>query len=722
MYEGSSDAQAKQMYVWLCLFLACSAAVKGEDVKASLLKLGMKFDPAPPGVNPYLQKFLDVHSRPKVTFAGAADSNTFNLKMTETFDFKPPIRKSPFSSTGEPWPMPYSYHSNKEKVLRLLPEKFSVKVTGHTCNILEKAVERYNKIIARHIIEEQYNFIYNFDERTRELHERAVNVKYEHVTDMSPLQVHVNSDECGYPHVNMNESYILVVNGSECKLEAGEVWGALRGLETFSQILFRKTNTDQIYCKETEIYDQPRFAHRGILIDTSRHFIEKYVIKNVLDGMAYSKLNVLHWHIVDDNSFPYQSQVYPKLSEQGAYHQTLVYSLDDIRELVEYARLRGIRVVPEFDTPGHTFAWFGYPELKSTCYQRNGQPVQGPIGPIDPTNNVTYSFMSNLFAEIYDVFPDEFVHLGGDELHTDCWATNPSIVHYLQEHANIPAFEARTNAQLYVNKAIGYYFSRLIKTLEATAAEKTTTRHFLMWEDVLKNTKEVPAGSILQVWSGRQTNVLNLNQQGYRALYSSCWYLDNHRPYPMWQEYYQCEPSPYTNDADEKDKLLGGEACLWAEFITSDTLMTTMWPNAFAPAERLWSPRNVRDFELAKERIQEQRCRFIYRGLPTGHISGPDYCLQYKEGPLGGPDGINEDDSATGVYKEPNVVIVRGQADDRDTGFAFNESPSGKTDISLNIISDFSAYLPMANMGLTLSGVGLVVLVTRNFYRRRRMC
>lgn len=109
--------------------------------------------------------------------------------------------------------------------------------------------------------------------------------------------------------------------------------------------------------------------HRGLLLDTSRHFIPVDDILLILDGMSYNKLNVFHWHIVDDNSFPYESNVFPKLSLKGSYHPTMIYSASNIRKIIDYARIRGIRVIPEFDTPAHTTSWGqGHPELLTKCY------------------------------------------------------------------------------------------------------------------------------------------------------------------------------------------------------------------------------------------------------------------------------------------------------------------------------------------------------------------
>ncbi|CAG2212130.1 HEXA_B [Mytilus edulis] len=360
----------------------------------------------------------------------------------------------------------------------------------------------------------------------------------------------------------------------------------------------------------------------------------KDVIFDVLEAMAMNKMNVLHWHIVDDQSFPYHSKVYPDLSQKGAYHPSFVYSHEDIAEIIDYARLRGIRVMPEFDTPGHTYSWgLSRPDLLTQCYQ-GAHPVNGYLGPMDPSKNETYRFLKNFFNEVMHVFKDQYLHLGGDEVPMTCWSSNPDVLKLLNQldgKPDQPINLQNNDPYMYsyeIRKVLEYYEKRLTTDLKSIGNKRPNGVRFVMWQEIMNNNVQLPNDTIIQIWQGDMGDVQRAIDMGYNVVYSTCWYLDLIEYGVKWPKYYNCDPvdTSFGYQINEK-KVLGGEACIWAEYLDNENLMTTLWPRASAPAERLWSNKEVRDVEAAGKRLTEHRCRMLSRGLQVGMISGPDYCL-----------------------------------------------------------------------------------------------
>lgn len=157
-------------------------------------------------VNKFQNKFLDVHNQPVVNLNQKFADLTFDLSVDRRFVFKPPIHKAPFSSVGEPWPLPRFYRYDRDTVLKLKKSTFKIEVLNKTCDILQEAIKRYKNIIDNYIIEEQYDFTYNFNENTFNVHKKQEEAKYNHVTTMADLEIYVAEEDCGYPHLDMKES------------------------------------------------------------------------------------------------------------------------------------------------------------------------------------------------------------------------------------------------------------------------------------------------------------------------------------------------------------------------------------------------------------------------------------------------------------------------------------------------------------------------------------
>lgn len=324
--------------------------------------------------------------------------------------------------------------------------------------------------------------------------------------------------------------------------------------------------------------------------------------------MSYNKLNVFHWHIVDDHSFPYESKVFPELSARGAFHPSMTYTQKQISHVIEYARLRGIRTIAEFDTPGHTRSWgISHPEILTACEGI----YAGKMGPMDPTKNTTYDFMQKLLAEVVEVFPDTYVHLGGDEVGFECWESNAGIIAYMAEN-NITKFETLEEK----------YIQRIVDMTTALNHKP------IVWQEVFVNGVRLGPGTIVHIWDGDTSDLLHkVTQKGLPALVSTCWYLDHLANGGDWRKFYICDPHDFPGNETQKQLVAGGEACMWAEAVDNSNILQRVWPRAAAPAEKLWSQGNVKDLAEASRRIEEHTCRMKARGLPAQPPNGAGFCI-----------------------------------------------------------------------------------------------
>src|SRR5580692_8873372 len=242
--------------------------------------------------------------------------------------------------------------------------------------------------------------------------QKAVRRMGELVPDGSPATLIIQCEHASAPvqQLGEDESYRLEVTPKQAHLSAANPLGVLRGLETFRQLVV----SGEI--PAVDIQDRPRFPWRGLHLDVARHWMPVEVVKRNLDGMAAVKLNVFHWHLSDDQGFRVESKRFPKLQQQGSDGN--FYTQAEIRDIVAYARERGIRVVPEFDIPGHSLSWLvGYPELAAAAGPFEIGRHFGVFDPVlDPTRDETYTFLDGFIGEMAALFPDPFFHVGGDEV------------------------------------------------------------------------------------------------------------------------------------------------------------------------------------------------------------------------------------------------------------------------------------------------------------------
>jgi hexosaminidase len=371
-----------------------------------------------------------------------------------------------------------------------------------------------------------------------------------------------------------DESYRLTITSDGIALQAVTDIGALRGLETFLQLL--TLDERGVTVPEIAIYDEPRFPWRGLMIDSSRHFMPVGMVKRNLDGMAAVKLNVLHWHLVDDQGFRVECLAWPKLHEQASDGN--YYSRAQIRDVIDYAADRGIRVVPEFDLPGHGTAWLtAYPELGSAPgpYEiERGWGIYDPT--VNPIIDKTYEFLDAFFAEMSGLFNDEFMHIGGDENNGKHWLANPEIVAHMDEHG----YDDVLALQRYFNERVLEIFTRYGKRMVG-------------WDEVFQ--EGLPKNVVIQSWRGRES-LFESARLGYSGILSNGYYIDLIQPTDF---HYLNDPLPADSELtpEEAARILGGEATMWAEYVSPETVDSRIWPRTAAIAERFWSPGRLRDLE-----------------------------------------------------------------------------------------------------------------------------
>ena len=385
-----------------------------------------------------------------------------------------------------------------------------------------------------------------------------------------------------YPSLGEDESYQLDVAPDGARLKAATVAGALHGLETFAQLVV--PGAEGFHVPAIHIEDRPRFPWRGLMLDVSRHWMPLEVVERNLDAMAAVKLNVFHWHLSDDQGFRAESRRFPRLQQLGSDGN--FYTQADIRHVVAYARDRGIRVVPEFDMPGHTNSWLvGYPELASAPGPYSIGRTWGVYdGALDPTREETYDLLDAFLEEMTQIFPDPYFHIGGDEVNGKQWSQSSSIQAFAKEHN----LEDPRDLQVYFDQRIQKLLQKYGKIMVG-------------WDEVLH--PDLPADTVVQSWRG-QASLAEAASQGYRGILSAGYYLDHLSPASY---HYGIDPLADTAQKlapEQASRILGGEACMWAEYVDAETVDSRIWPRAAAIAERLWSPKETTDVDSMYARME----------------------------------------------------------------------------------------------------------------------
>jgi hexosaminidase len=420
----------------------------------------------------------------------------------------------------------------------------------------------------------------------------------------APLIIDVDGPGQTIQSLDEDESYSLTVTAKDARIHAATVVGAMRALATLSQLVQNNgKKTPVLFALKIE--DSPRFRWRGLMIDTGRHFEPVEVIKRNLDAMAAVKLNVFHWHLSEDQGFRIQSRIYPQLTGKGS--DGLFYTQDQAREIIAYARARGIRVIPEFDMPGHTRSWFvGYPLLASGP---GPYTIRREFGiddaAMDPTRESTYQFLDKFLGEMAALFPDPYMHVGGDESNGKQWSANPRIRAFMSAH------HLKDNAALQT-----YFESRVLEIL--TRHHK----HMIGWDEILN--PALPKDAIIQSWRGPE-GLAAAARAGHQVILSQPYYLDGMK---SAKEHYQSDPIPPNSGLtpEEQALILGGETCMWNEQVNQLSIDSRIWPRSAAIAERLWSPQSVDNVDDMYRRLWVESARLGNLGLT--HVSHVNTALR----------------------------------------------------------------------------------------------
>lgn len=456
-------------------------------------------------------------------------------------------------------------------------------------------------------------FLRRLDGRTGIFFEQGFIAK---LNEVPAAELQINCTKSGKIALYEDESYHLDISQNKITLNATSDLGALHGLETLLQLV--QNNSTSFYFPASQISDFPRFTWRGLMIDAARHFQPVDVIKRNIDALAAMKMNVFHWHLVDDQGWRIEMKKHPKLIELAS--DGMYYTQEEIKNIVKYADERGILIVPEIDVPGHGSAILtAYPEIGSKVTTLNGgtseKNIQGTaiatygiernagiFSPtLDPSNPKTYQLLSEFFDEVCPLFPGSYFHIGGDENEGKDWDANPKIQEFKKKN------------KLATNHELQTYF-----TMQLVPMLKKHGKQLMGWEEIL--TKNMSKEAIIHSWRGPNEGVIagqslvDAVKKGYKTVLSNGYYID--LMYPV-ESHYLNDPMPKGADlsAEEKARILGGEATMWTELATPTTIDSRVWPRTAAIAERLWSAETVTDVANMRKRLDVVSFRLEELGL-----------------------------------------------------------------------------------------------------------
>jgi hexosaminidase len=435
------------------------------------------------------------------------------------------------------------------------------------------------------------------------------------------------------------EGYELTVAPDSVIIRAPTAAGLFYGSQTLLQLLppeiFSSNVTESVAWQApcVHIKDWPRFKWRGLMLDVARHFYSKAEVERYLDNMALHKLNMFHWHLVDDQGWRIEIKEYPKLTEVSAWRSSIgfglkkedsiaygkdgryggFYTQDDIREIVAYAAARHITIVPEIEMPGHSLAALAaYPQFGTG----NGpftMPTEGGINPgiYSPAKDETFQFLDDVLKEVFQLFPGKYVHIGGDEVPPDPWK-NDAACQALMKREGL-----KTSDELE-----SWFVRRIEKFINANG------KTLIGWSEIARG--GLAKNAVIMDWIGGGAEAA---ADGHDVAMSPAEptdysYFDHYQSQDTHHEpkaiggflplerVYQFEPIPASLDPKLQFHILGAQGNLWTEYIANIAYLDYMtYPRACAMAEVTWSPKEGRNWESFNTRLQTHLKRLDYVGV-----------------------------------------------------------------------------------------------------------
>jgi hexosaminidase len=517
---------------------------------------------------------------------------------------------SAYEARQKVWPAcQVELYSEASIVLRTVsPQGFVFSYTGHVDPILQAAEYRFLQSLSNVVPKDTSGYPFNPDNKV--------------LWPLVGIRINVLTSDTDLRH-GIDESYELEVrpvidNDDHILLQSPTVYGTLHGLQTLLQLLEFGWLDDSTTAQEglptylirdtpLKIIDAPLYPFRGLMIDTARHYLPVDLILTNLVVMAMNKLNVLHWHVTDSQSWPYQSASFPELSARGAYCKDCVYHQADVALVIKEASIRGIRVIPEFDLPGHSQAvGASHPELLTACGDA------GIKEPFDVTEPAVYRFLYILYDEIASVWPDQWIHIGGDEVSLECWKNSTKIQTWMKDHNMTHELQLLA----YFEKDLMDFVTGVLK------------RRPIAWQELFDSNVSLSKETVVDVWKSWDLNARNkATEQSFQVIISACWYLDHLDE--DWWSFYSCDPRDFNGTSVQKEMVIGGHASMWGERVDETDFLPRVWPRASATAEKLWTG-NVSSAALtAQERLEKFRCSMCQQGFPASPIA-PGRC-EYEQ-------------------------------------------------------------------------------------------